>query len=392
VKPTRTTESNRIRSALAIFIGCGYIAYFAVSYVELGRDAHVVAAWWTPIAVTLAFVPGLALLACGLFAPIRITRAAAAVCAVSYLVCVVLWLSAWNGAHVDADRGTWLYSFPGLATLAACLVWRWPWVLIHLVSVSVLANVANTLGRSTAYAMTYLPLDVASGISFSALFVGAALSAIRTGKKLDEARADAYTAATRESEMATRATERARYDRIVHDNVLYTLLLASKDVAISRLAASAAGALDALADRNGGDAIEVTLTASGVLNSLRQTLESIEEGVQIYSDVAADADQAQYPRPVLRAFEGAASEALRNSIEHAGPTASREIVITLESHAIDIVIADDGVGFDPNEIPPGRLGVRGSIIECMHAVDGGSASVNSIPSIVTAAHLRWDRP
>lgn len=392
MKPIRATESNRIRAALAIFIGCGYVFYFVVSFVEFARDSDVLAPWWTPIAVPLAFVPGLALLACGCFAPIRITRAAAAVCAVSYLVCVVLWLFAWNGMHVQADRGTWLYSFPGLATLASCLVWRWPWVLTHLVSASVLANVANTLGRSTAYSMSYLPLDVASGISFSALFVGAALAAIRTGEKLDEARADAYAVAARESEIGTRATERARYDRIVHDNVLYTLLLASQDVAVSRLAATAAGALDALADPARDHAIEAPLTASTVINSVRQTLESIEEGVRIHSDAAAGADQSRYPRAVLRAFEGAASEALRNSIEHAGPTSSREIVIAVEPDVVDIVIADDGVGFDPNDIPPGRLGVRGSIIECMQAVDGGSAVVKSVPSIVTAVHLRWDRP
>jgi hypothetical protein len=83
VKPTRTTESNRIRSALATFIGFGYAIYLAVSIVEFGRDSDVLDCWYTPIAVPLAFAPGLLLLVCALFASIQTTRAAAALSAVS---------------------------------------------------------------------------------------------------------------------------------------------------------------------------------------------------------------------------------------------------------------------------------------------------------------------
>lgn len=392
MKQTRTTESDRIRSALAIFVGFGYLFYLAVSVAELGRDSQVVAGWFTPLAVPLAFGPGLALLVSAVLAPMRYVRAAAALCAVSYLVCIVLWFSAWNGMHVQADRATWLYSFPGLAALAACLVWRWPWVLGYLVVASVSSNVANTIARNTAYSMSYLPLDLASGMSFSALFVAAALAAIRTGERLDEARADAYGVAARDVHLVTRASERARFDRIVHDNVLYTLLLAARDIPASQLATTAGEALTSLLDRTRDDATEATLTGLAVMSRLRQTFEATDEAVPTMVDVDEKAGHARYPRNVVQAFEGAAGEALRNSIEHAGPGADREIVLRIESDAIDVVIADNGVGFDPSDIPSGRLGVQGSIIDCMRTIKGGSARVQSIPEIVTAVHLHWDRP
>ena len=390
MKHSRKTDSERIRSALAKFIGFGYLFYLCVSIPEFARDSAVVAAWWTPIAVPLAFGPGFALLVGGFIAPVRVVRLLATASAVSYLVCLALWLFAWNGAHVDADRSTWLFAFPGVATLASCLVWPWPWVLVHLVSASVLAAVINSLGRSTAYSMSYLPLDVIFGISFIGLFVGAALAAIRTGEKLEETRADAYAAAAHETEVSTRATERARYDRIVHDQVLYTLLLASDGVSTTRLAATAARTLHSLTKRSHDDT-ETTVSGSTMINSLCQVLEFIEVGIPIRSQCGSDADRARYPSSVLRAFEGAASEALRNSLKHAGHTASREVVIDIECDAVDVVIADTGVGFDPDHIPAGRLGVRGSIHECMLAVDGGSATIGSIPSVVTAVRLHWDR-
>ncbi|WP_396908238.1 sensor histidine kinase [Mycolicibacterium sp.] len=386
------SDSDRIRCALAVFIGFGYLFYLWVSIPELTRDATIVAPWWTPTAVTLAFAPGLLLLGCGFLAPVRAVRVVAAICAISYVACLGLWLVAWKGTHVDSDRATWLFYFPGLATLAACLVWRWPWVCLHLVTASVLATVVNSLGRSPAYSLRYLPIDLLAGLSFIGLFVGAALAAIATAKKLELTRAGAYTAAAHESEVSARATERARYNRIVHDQVLSTLLTASEGISTPRLTGAASSALEALTKQPRRDDSSANVSGPMMVNGLRLALEAIDDGVLIGSRSGPGTEAARYPSAVLRAFEGAASEALRNSVKHAGPAADREIAIEIDCDMFDVVIADTGVGFNPDQIPPGRLGVRGSIHERMLAVEGASASIKSIPSVVTVVRLHWDRP
>jgi len=65
----------------------------------------------------------------------------------------------------------------------------------------------------------------------------------------------------------------------------------------------------------------------------------------------------------------AAEQALRNAEQHA-----RAEVITLsveaEEHEVRLVVADDGVGFDPQAVGHDRFGIRGSIRARVESVGG----------------------
>jgi signal transduction histidine kinase len=82
---------------------------------------------------------------------------------------------------------------------------------------------------------------------------------------------------------------------------------------------------------------------------------------------------------------------METSIQHAGRGDVRRAVVvrTTGGSGVTVTVEDDGVGFDPEAVEPGRLGVRVSIIERMVAV-GGRASVESAPGSGTTVRLSWE--
>ena len=71
---------------------------------------------------------------------------------------------------------------------------------------------------------------------------------------------------------------------------------------------------------------------------------------------------------VKQALYRIGQEALWNAVKHARP---RHVDVRLDAHedSVDLEIADDGVGFDPNGSSPGHLGLRS-----MHERAIGSAA------------------
>jgi signal transduction histidine kinase len=96
---------------------------------------------------------------------------------------------------------------------------------------------------------------------------------------------------------------------------------------------------------------------------------------------------------VVRAIVAAAAEAVRNSVRHgradgAPPTVTVAVHPGREPGAVRVEVRDDGRGFRPEAVPPGRLGLRVSVLGRMRAV-GGRADVVSGPGLGTAVVLSW---
>lgn len=94
------------------------------------------------------------------------------------------------------------------------------------------------------------------------------------------------------------------------------------------------------------------------------------------------------PTQVSEALVAAVSEALRNVVRHAGvPEASVDVRAT--TTAVEVVVRDEGVGFDPRETRLTRHGVARSVVERMTDV-GGTARVESAPGRGATVTLRWE--
>jgi signal transduction histidine kinase len=95
------------------------------------------------------------------------------------------------------------------------------------------------------------------------------------------------------------------------------------------------------------------------------------------------------PESVSSAVVSAATQAMVNSVNHAGSEPVRRSVTMrgLEG-GVSVVIEDDGAGFDLGAIAPGRLGVRTSILERMSSL-GGVAEITTAPGEGVRVELRW---
>jgi signal transduction histidine kinase len=185
--------------------------------------------------------------------------------------------------------------------------------------------------------------------------------------------------------------ERNRMARELHDTLTHSLsaLTVQLEALRTLLAHDPAAVQDALSDisalsRHGLEesrrAIQALRTdpveTLGLVGAVRDMLQAfqVRTGVQVDFSVAGQEPDllAEEARTLYRIAE----EALTNTERHA---AARRVSVRLAfgSDRIDLVVADDGVGFDPKAVDPDRYGLTG-----MHeraAMIGAKVEVSSRP-------------
>jgi len=179
-------------------------------------------------------------------------------------------------------------------------------------------------------------------------------------------------------------------DALVHDSVLTTLLAAADartaeamDVA-ARMAKDAIGHLEASDEPAVSDEVlRLSRLSERIVATARAFSSPFEVTVSNVSD-------APIPALVAGALHAAAVQAMVNSMQHAGSTdLDRRVTVTgLDAGGVEIVVADNGNGFDPAAVAPERLGLRVSIYERVTSV-GGEAHLTSSPGHGTTVVLRW---
>ncbi|PVG84887.1 ATPase [Nocardioides gansuensis] len=178
-----------------------------------------------------------------------------------------------------------------------------------------------------------------------------------------------------------RTQERADMAAHLHDSVLQTLALIQRNAhdatTVARLARSQERDLRAwlFEDQTAGPE---TLTGA-----LRQVAAQVEELHPVLVDVVTVGDTA--PCDEVRVVAEAAREAVVNSAKHAG-VSHVDVYAEASPSAVDVFVRDRGAGFDPDQVPGDRHGVRGSILERMRR-HGGTAEIRSAPGEGTEVRL-----
>ncbi|CAN3700079.1 hypothetical protein MMX123_00062 [Microbacterium sp. MM2322] len=325
--------------------------------------------WWSA-ALTVALA---------LAAPIlreRALRVGAGAAVVSYLAVVALFPVAAEAGHVE--RMPWLLTASS-AGVAAALVAAGPglgWVTV------VLAAVAGVI-----YRLRFGGFDLDGVVNDAhAVLTAAVICALggfvlSAGRGLDAAAAARREAGERESAERGRLAARTRTAALVHDEVLATLALAASTVAVplDRLAAQARRAalmVTRLAHEESEDSwpLEAALAREARRHDARFTAR-VDSPLHV-SD------------PVREAIVGACRQALANAVRHA-EEAPRSVTLTVRSAMIEVVVADEGAGFEVSDIAADRLGIRHSIVGRMARVNGGSAEVQSGHGTGTRVVLRY---
>ncbi|HXI44998.1 MAG TPA: GAF domain-containing protein [Candidatus Acidoferrales bacterium] len=192
--------------------------------------------------------------------------------------------------------------------------------------------------------------------------------------------------------------ERARLARELHDSVtqaLFSMTLQTRaaELLLERDPAAAAEKLASLRDLQRDALAEMRslifelrpsgIAEQGLVHALRTHTAAIEGriGLPVAFETTLPAGPSGVPLDVEEAVYRIAQEALHNVVRHA--RARRvEVRLGADEREVRLSVVDDGVGFDPDAVPPGHLGVDGMRARAERL--GGSLSIETGPGAGTS--------
>ncbi|MET0600429.1 MAG: PspC domain-containing protein [Baekduia sp.] len=183
-----------------------------------------------------------------------------------------------------------------------------------------------------------------------------------------------------------RSQERAEVAAHLHDSVLQTLALVQKRADDPRAVATLARRQEREL-RSWLSGAPAARPDECLADALRAAAEEIEEAHGVPIEVIAVGDHDLDERH--RALVAAAREALANAVRHSASDEPIALYVEVAGGRTEVFVRDRGQGFDPDQIPEDRRGVRESIMGRM-ARHGGTAAVHSTPGQGTEVELVLD--
>jgi signal transduction histidine kinase len=386
--------TERLTRVVYLVMGVSALVFGALSLESFLAQAS--ASWLSLAAWLILFGLPATLGLLSRWAPLPVLRVIAVTEGLVFLLVLGLWLT--FRAHplpVGADI-PWILTFTGIPTICVAIIARPVVVWGYTVLVCTLSGVlrgATSAGENPA--LTGIEDGLYSLLLLSVV-VGLAMATRRSAARVTTSAAIERDALARSAARVARKQERLTIDALVHDSVISTLLTAGSgrvaaDV-VSQQALKTLDQLDALRARQPADDVP----CSELERSLRQLTADLAPDASFRTQL--DDDNGTLPASVVAALLGAASEALRNSVANAGGSdaaAENRAVVnrTVELHAAAaearVTVRDDGVGFEPTDVPAERLGISRSIIGRMELITGGAADVQSRLGAGTEVTLVW---
>lgn len=381
----RGAAVEQVTRTMSLAIGVGAAMFALLSIPPFLAQLHAVHPVWSWATASLVFGPPMVMALLFARAPLRLLKTLAGVSAAAHLIALATYLPALPGGSLEWSLGTpWLLGVTVIPSATAAIAWRpaitWPYVFVCVTLI--------WFDRSFAAVPPVPQLaaqDALHTLLFVSIFTALAFTTYRAGHALDAA-ADAAIAETRSAAAnAARTRERARVEALLHDTVLVALLASARGSSQAPDEARAASAQIELLDapQDADDAAVDGATWTWRLQALT-------------TELAPDAlfsHEIHDTAPVVVAAAGdavleATAEALRNSVQHAG-RAARAVHARVDAEGLTVTVLDDGIGFDPETVRPGRLGIAVSVLGRMRAVPGGKATIVSRPGVGTRVDIRW---
>ena len=362
-----------------------------------------VATWFDPVGLAMVVAPTVGVAIAASNRDTRLLRLCTRLYVLAYFAALVLWMVAWNGVPIVHTPINWLTSLIGMAAFATVILRPFGLALLVLS-----ASVAGYVAVSAVTGAEGLSRGlIATGLwpmIFATLLLSLAHKTLITVRDYDAARALAIEDAVVEAGLVARNRERTRFDALVHDRVIATLIAAEPGPQSDTMIAQARWALDEL-DRLGSGGVDgATVGGPEAMARLRDAVSGLSDRVEVRTETefaavlgidtgsGSDAGPVSYPSPVIQALGEAMGEAVRNSLRHAGADASIAVLIEMNARFVRVTVSDDGSGFDVHAVPPERLGIAVSIRRRMALVDGGWGRLRSVLDRGTTVQVGWSAP
>lgn len=338
------------------------------------------APWWNAVG-TLLLAQIVVFAAGGSVLPMRWLRLGWIIAPPLNAVLLFTAYAAYTGPLPAGDL-PWPWAFEAAIVSYLVLTLRPRWATAGTIVSALLPALSATafLGELPDAVLTMTPIHLANLI-YIALFSG-----IRSRlNQLRNAEARALAAEAQRIRAEVYARDQEHLAQLVHDEVLSVLTAAvhfrGPPPAVLRADASEALALfERPAVRPDCPPLDTRLAADRIAAPLR--------GLDPRVSIECATPGGEIPGDVVETIAAAAAEALRNSLRHAA-AADRTVTVSVSTGSVEVVVADQGPGFDLARVDPRHLGIRQSILGRMRALPGGSATVDSAPGSGTRVGLRW---
>ena len=384
---------TQVLRVITVVLGISTLVFLALTWAPLTAETEfVLLAWQLTSAIVVFGVP--LVLASLAFRLGRTTlKRILAVYAVLFTLIALTFVPAMTAGPLPAGLAPWPLLVTAIGTVPAALVFSppaaWTWLVLNSVAIApgrFLASGGTDWSEPLQYAFFT--------ITFAGIFSAIAIVAVANGRSLDAAASAARSTDANAAATVARDREHARIDALVHDEVIATLFHASQDLpglgdSVRRQATVALAHLARLRLPPGDSS--ATVDPTDFVRTLSATLHALSPEVEL---TVQGARVEPVPADVAATLLDATSEAVRNSLAHAASPqlVTRTVTLQLARSSIAVTILDDGPGFDPQTVPPIRLGIAVSITGRLAAIRGGSASVTSTPGTGTRVALGWKSP
>jgi len=372
---------ERVVRTMAIALG------FAALLLAFVGSSAFLAQWgvahpvWTVAAAIGMFAPLLIGALSASKAPVRVLRGLAGTAAIAQLAALATYLPALPQGSLPGGDVPWVLIVTATGTTAAAVAWRAPVALGYTLLTVGLYTLDRRLA-TPALTPAFLLQDALYTLLFALVFVVLAIATHRAGGTLDRAADEAIVVLRAGASHEARERERSRVEALLHDTVLVALLASARGSA--RAAAEARSALDRL-DLLAEEPSSAPAAADDWIWSLQALTTDLAPAARFTFE---NHDGDPIPSEAARALVEATAEALRNSVAHAGP-AARAVHARVAPGEVEVTVLDDGVGFDPLDVRPERLGLRVSILDRLRSLPGGSAQIVARPGVGTRVTAGW---
>ncbi|MEY9951196.1 ATP-binding protein [Leifsonia sp. EB34] len=323
----------------------------------------------------------------------RFVKVTMGVLSVLYFAAIVTWPLLASDPHAFTSDKPWVWFLCSVFTAFAAVAYPLWLAIAYTIATPLAYGVVRALPAGGGVGAELAGLDAVYAIILGGVILAIIAMMRQAATAVDVAQSQALAKYGNAVRQHATEVERVQVDAIVHDSVLTTLLSAAsartpeqKDLA-ARMAADAIGHLHA-AEASG----PVDQTQVGVEQLSDRLVTAARAFSSPFEVDARDADELHsLPVNVAEAVYSAAVQAMVNSMQHAGgDEVHRSVVVRGGEHgaAVRVIVTDDGRGFDADEVPAERLGLRVSIRERVAKV-GGRATVVSAPGQGTTVTIAW---
>lgn len=385
---------DRLTRILVLSIGIGSVLFSVLGVpgiIEQHNYLNPVFSF-AMITVFCGLPPVMALLAFSI--PVRVLRILAGVHAVSTLAFLALWVPLTTQPDGLVGGGLpWIVNTIAVATSLSAIALPFIGAWMYMVVVVAVSGVVRYFTFGDADASQAIQ-DSIMIFLLSGFMMALIQLALKAGRDQDAAAALEQDAAAASGQQAALERRRSRYNAATRDEVVLALENAVRNTPESRERAreSAVLTLRKLETGESMAPLAMTMPVDELDKNLRTA--AVAAGISYAFSQGADDDELEVPIEVADALVGALTEAMENSNRHGNHrglrTTVRSVRATRLDRGIEVIVKDDGPGFNPSRIGVDRLGMRLNILERMGAQPGARASIDSVRGRGTTVTLEWN--